>query len=329
MRRIAVIGGRRKVRVASAAIQWRREWPRLNRRGRSASSGSASWAAPSRATSRRRVGGSIGHDIDPKACRAAARAGVEIAKGIHDLAAKAPVIITSLPHPAALHDTVAAIVAAKVKPRILVEASTFTLDDKLKAERALRKAGHTMLDCPISGTGSQAKVKDVVVYASGDTRAIRKLKPMFAALLTRRARPRRVRKFQPDEIRRQSPGRDPQHRHRRSHGARHEGGPRSQGDLRDDQDRRRKFARVRAARTDDGQREIRRRHHEGEGLAEGHAGDRRLRQGDRLPDAAVHRDRRHLRPGAEIRLRHAGHRRGVRGDGKNGRREAARGKKRK
>ena len=111
----------------------------------------------------------------------AARAGVEIAKGIHDLAANAPIIITSLPHPSALHETVAAIVAAKVKPRIVAEASTFTLEDKLNAEAKLRKAGHTMLDCPISGTGSQAKVKDVVVYASGDARAIRKLKPVFAA----------------------------------------------------------------------------------------------------------------------------------------------------
>ena len=123
----------------------------------------------------------VGHDIDPKARRAAAKTGVEIAKDIADLAAKAPVIITSLPHPDALHATVAAIVAAKVKPRIVAEASTFTLEDKLSAEQTLRKAGHTMLDCPISGTGSQAKVKDVVVYTSGDPRAIRKLKPMFAA----------------------------------------------------------------------------------------------------------------------------------------------------
>jgi L-threonate 2-dehydrogenase len=123
----------------------------------------------------------IGYDIDPKAKRAAARAGVELANDIADLAAKVPVIITSLPHPDALHDTVATIVAAKVKPRIVAEASTFTLDDKIKAEQALRKAGHTMLDCPISGTGSQARVKDIVVYASGDTRAIRRLKPMFAA----------------------------------------------------------------------------------------------------------------------------------------------------
>jgi 3-hydroxyisobutyrate dehydrogenase-like beta-hydroxyacid dehydrogenase len=74
---------------------------------------------------------------------------------------------------------VAAIVAAKVKPRVVVEASTFTLDDKQRAERALAKAGHTMLDCPVSGTGSQAKVKDIVIYASGDSKAIRRLKPLF------------------------------------------------------------------------------------------------------------------------------------------------------
>jgi hypothetical protein len=38
---------------------------------------------------------------------------------------------------------------------VIIEASTFTIDDKLRAERALRKAGHVMLDCPVSGTGSQ------------------------------------------------------------------------------------------------------------------------------------------------------------------------------
>jgi L-threonate 2-dehydrogenase len=37
-----------------------------------------------------------------------------------------------------------------------------------------------VIDCPVSGTGSQAKVKDIVVYASGETAAIRKLRPLFA-----------------------------------------------------------------------------------------------------------------------------------------------------
>jgi 3-hydroxyisobutyrate dehydrogenase-like beta-hydroxyacid dehydrogenase len=58
--------------------------------------------------------------------------------------------------------------------------STFTLEDKTRAETVLRKAGHVLLDCPVSGTGAQAKVKDLVVYASGGPAEIKKLRPMFA-----------------------------------------------------------------------------------------------------------------------------------------------------
>jgi putative dehydrogenase len=122
----------------------------------------------------------VGYDIDPARRRALARAGVEIAKDTKALAAEVPTIITSLPKPAALDATVQAIIGARVRPRVIVEASTFTIDDKLRAERALRQAGHVMLDCPVSGTGAQAKVKDLVVYASGERAAIRKLRPLFA-----------------------------------------------------------------------------------------------------------------------------------------------------
>jgi len=122
----------------------------------------------------------VGYDIDPARRRAMAKAGVEIAADAKAVATEAQTIITSLPKPAALDATVKAIVEAHVGPRVIVEASTFTIDDKVRAERTLRKAGHVMLDCPISGTGSQAKTKDLVVYASGDSKAIRKLKPLFA-----------------------------------------------------------------------------------------------------------------------------------------------------
>jgi 3-hydroxyisobutyrate dehydrogenase-like beta-hydroxyacid dehydrogenase len=122
----------------------------------------------------------IGFDIAPERRRAMARAGVEIAADAGDVAHKAKTIITSLPSPKALAATVEAIVKAKVPRRVIVEASTFTLEDKTSAEAKLRKAGHVMLDCPMSGTGAQAKVKDLVVYASGDTAEIKKLKSMFA-----------------------------------------------------------------------------------------------------------------------------------------------------
>jgi 3-hydroxyisobutyrate dehydrogenase-like beta-hydroxyacid dehydrogenase len=122
----------------------------------------------------------VGYDIDAARCRAMARAGVEIATDAADVARRVTTIITSLPSPKALAATVAVIVKAKVPRRVIVEASTFTIEDKTAAEKKLRAAGHLMLDCPMSGTGAQARVKDVVVYASGKTAEIKKLKPMFA-----------------------------------------------------------------------------------------------------------------------------------------------------
>ena len=122
----------------------------------------------------------VGYDIDANRCRATARAGVEIAPDAKALAAEVKAIITSLPKPAALDATVDAIIQARVSPRVIIEASTFAIDDKLRAERALHKAGHVLLDCPVSGTGAQAKTKDLVVYASGQPKAIRALRPLFA-----------------------------------------------------------------------------------------------------------------------------------------------------
>jgi L-threonate 2-dehydrogenase len=123
----------------------------------------------------------IGYDTDAARRRAMARAGVEIATDAADVASKAPDIITSLPSPAALAVTAAAIAKAKVPRRVIIEASTFTIEDKEKAASTLGKAGHVMLDCPVSGTGAQAKVKDLVVYASGEPAEIKRLRPVFAA----------------------------------------------------------------------------------------------------------------------------------------------------
>ena len=123
----------------------------------------------------------VGFDIDPARNRAMARAGVHIASDVAALAREAPTIITSLPKPAALDATVTAIVKAGVSPRLIVEASTFTIEDKRNAERVLRKAGHVLLDCPVSGTGTQAKTKDLAIYASGDSKSIRKLRSLFSA----------------------------------------------------------------------------------------------------------------------------------------------------
>src|SRR3569833_455820 len=123
----------------------------------------------------------VGYDISAARRKVAQSAGVEISASPADVAAKVPTVITSLPKPAALMDVARAIAAAKLKGKTVVEMSTFTISDKEKAEKVFAKAGHTMLDCPVSGTGSQAKNRDLVFYASGNTATIRKLKPMFGA----------------------------------------------------------------------------------------------------------------------------------------------------
>lgn len=121
----------------------------------------------------------VGYDISAARRREAQRAGVEIASSAIDVAEKAPIILTSLPKPQALIDTARAIAALKLPRKIIVEMSTFAISDKEKAERILGKAGHVALDTPVSGTGAQAKSRDLVFYASGDTAAIRKIKPVL------------------------------------------------------------------------------------------------------------------------------------------------------
>jgi L-threonate 2-dehydrogenase len=123
----------------------------------------------------------LGFDIDAARKRAATRAGVEVVRDAATLAATAPTIITSLPNVGALEATVAAITKADVPARTIVETSTFAIEDKERAGEALRQAGHVLLDCPVSGTGAQAAVKDIVIYASGEKKKFAALKPMFAA----------------------------------------------------------------------------------------------------------------------------------------------------
>ena len=122
----------------------------------------------------------VGYDLDAARCREAAAAGVTIAADAAAVAREAATILISLPKPAALIATAQAIADAGLPRRIVAELSTFALDDKASAEPILREADHVLLDCPLSGTGAQAKVKDLVVYASGDAQSINALQPLFA-----------------------------------------------------------------------------------------------------------------------------------------------------
>ena len=87
------------------------------------------------------------------------------------VAAQSEIVITSLPNSAALDSALFGedgIVAAGRTGLLVVETSTLSLEDKERVRGRLASSGIAMLDAPISGTGPQAKAKDISIFASGD-----------------------------------------------------------------------------------------------------------------------------------------------------------------
>jgi L-threonate 2-dehydrogenase len=98
----------------------------------------------------------IGYDIDETRRHEATGAGVTVVDDVAQVAARSPIIMTSLPAPEAAR-TVAQTIALEASPRTVLELSTFALDDKLGFKSILDAGNHVALDCPLSGTGAQAK----------------------------------------------------------------------------------------------------------------------------------------------------------------------------
>jgi 3-hydroxyisobutyrate dehydrogenase-like beta-hydroxyacid dehydrogenase len=114
-----------------------------------------------------------GFDVLATARSALKKAGGLPLASAANVAAQAPVLITSLPSAEALHG-----VARELSEKgvIVMETSTLPIEEKERARDTLAKKGVVLLDCPLSGTGAQARAKDLVVYASGEKKAYEKAK---------------------------------------------------------------------------------------------------------------------------------------------------------
>jgi len=121
----------------------------------------------------------IGADTDAARRAELALAGVTIADNAAQAARDAPIVMTSLPSAAAVEDVARSIADSGLSSRIVVELSTLGIADKLRFEDILKKAGHIALDCPLSGTGAQARNRDLIIYASGDSDAITRCAALF------------------------------------------------------------------------------------------------------------------------------------------------------
>jgi L-threonate 2-dehydrogenase len=123
----------------------------------------------------------LGYDVLPERMEVlSTNGGFQACRDVAAVAHGAPILMTSLPTPAIARGVAAEIAASGAPSRIVAELSTFAIADKLAIKDTLEAAGHVPLDSPLSGTGAQAKTRDLIVYASGSSPAIAECLPLFA-----------------------------------------------------------------------------------------------------------------------------------------------------
>jgi 3-hydroxyisobutyrate dehydrogenase-like beta-hydroxyacid dehydrogenase len=125
----------------------------------------------------------VGYDPLASAQRRLKQAGGQSLASAAAVAARADIVITSLATVAALDNVVDEIAAAR-RPKnrarlVVVETSTLALADKARAMTRLRRAGITMLDCPISGTAVRMKEGAWTIFASGNRAAFDRVRPIL------------------------------------------------------------------------------------------------------------------------------------------------------
>jgi len=126
----------------------------------------------------------IGFDVAPVAVKAFTNLGGAAAKSCAEVAARAPIIITSLPSPDAMEEAYfgrEGITGGAQPGAVVIDASTMSLELKERLRRGLSRRRIEMLDCPISGTGAQAAARDIAIYASGNRRAFEHCKRVLDA----------------------------------------------------------------------------------------------------------------------------------------------------
>lgn len=113
----------------------------------------------------------VGCDVDARRAAKHEERGGTLVASPADVAREVDVLVTSLPSAGALHSVLAALAAGARPGLVVVETSTLGLDTKLAARDTTAAYGAILLDCPMSGTGQQARDRDVIAYLSGDDEA--------------------------------------------------------------------------------------------------------------------------------------------------------------
>lgn len=121
----------------------------------------------------------LGHDVRADRVAEFTRDGGTAMASARAVAEGAHVVVTSLPTAAAALDVCADLAAGARAGLVVVETSTLPHEVKEACRVRLVDAGGDLLDCPLSGTGAQARERDVVVLGSGDEAAFERVRPVL------------------------------------------------------------------------------------------------------------------------------------------------------
>jgi L-threonate 2-dehydrogenase len=121
----------------------------------------------------------LGYDVDDARIRELESSGGTALSSAREAAERADVVVTSLPGSQAALDVCQEIAAGARAGLIVVETSTLPHEVKESCRDLVSAAGAELLDCPLSGTGAQARVRDVVVFGSGDEAAFERARAVM------------------------------------------------------------------------------------------------------------------------------------------------------
>lgn len=123
-----------------------------------------------------------GYDVDPGALAEFVAHGGSAAPSAAAVARASAVVLAALPSDEALEAAYLGPdgLAAGAAPGLVVaDHGTFALDAKERVRGALAARGVAVLDAPVSGTGAQARHKDLTIFASGDDAAFALARPVM------------------------------------------------------------------------------------------------------------------------------------------------------
>lgn len=121
----------------------------------------------------------FGYDPVPAARARLKKAGGRVCKSATEVAQMSQQLVLSLPSEAALEQVCNELIAAQSSGLIAAETSTLPEAAKKRAQALLAQHKITLLDCPLSGTGAQAVTRDLAIYASGNSKAIKAMRAVF------------------------------------------------------------------------------------------------------------------------------------------------------